>query len=105
MDRRIETRVIDTGDAALTTVIQKNACEVWWISVSYSGTQAAGLIRIYDGFDTSGKLEWQSEPLTSIHHNFIPPIPCDQGITVSNDASIASYTIAYRPKNWRKEQA
>lgn len=105
MDRRIETRVVDTGDAALTTLIQKDACEVWWITVSAATILTKGLIKIYDGFDTNGKLEWQLEPAYSKHCNFIPPIPCDYGITVYNDANIASYTIAYRPKSWRKEAA
>jgi len=105
MDRRIETRVIDTGDAALTTIIQRDACEVWWISVSEKTANTKGLIQIYDGFDASGKLQWQLEPAYARHCNFAPPIPCDQGITVYNDANIAAYTIAFRPKSWRKEQA
>jgi len=105
MDRRIETRVIDTGDAELTTIIQKDACEVWWITVSVL-SQKTGLLKIYDGFDTNGKLEWQFESdAESKHCNFIPPIPCDYGITVYNNAAIACYTIAYRPKKWRKEEA
>jgi len=66
--------------------------------------QTFGMLRIYDGFDAGGKLQWQLEPGYSRNYNFIPPIPCDQGITVYNDANIASYTIAYRPKKWRKEQ-
>ena len=103
MDRRIETRVIDTGGAALTTIIQKDACEVWWITVS--GIQAvACVIKIYDGFDAHGKLQWQCEPIgEAVTHNFIPPIPCDQGIFVYNDGDIKCYTIAFRPKSWRKE--
>jgi len=103
MDRRIETRVVDTADAELTTIIQKDACKVWWITVNITKAQS-GVLKIYDGFDTNGKLEWQFEGATEPHHcNFIPPIPCDMGITVYNDASIASYTIAFRPKSWRKE--
>ncbi|MBA7567055.1 hypothetical protein ES708_08755 [subsurface metagenome] len=104
MDRRIETRVVDTADAALTTIIQKDACEVWWISVSEKTPATKGLIQIYDGFDTQGKLQWQLEPSYTRNYKFIPPIPCDQGITVYNDANIASYTIAYRPKRWPREQ-
>lgn len=103
MDRRIETRVIDTGDAALTTLIQKDACEVWWITINITKVQS-GLLKIYDGFDAAGKLEWQFEGYREpCHCNFIPPIPCDYGITVYNDANVASYTIAYRPKTWPKE--
>lgn len=103
MDRRIETRVIDTADGALTTIIQKNACVVWWISFSPKTAGTAGVIKIYDGFDTNGKLQWQHEPSIAAIANFIPPIPCDMGITVYNDASIASYTIAYSGKSWPRE--
>lgn len=104
MDRRIETRVVDTGDAALTTIIQKDACQVWWITVSEKTTGTKGLIKIYDGFDVHGKLQWQLEPGYSRNYNFIPPIPCDQGLTIYNDANIASYTVAYRGKGWPREQ-
>ena len=103
MDRRIETRVISTGGTAKSTLIQKDACEVWWISVSEKTSGIKGLIQIYDGFDAGGKLQWQLEPGYSRNYNFIPPIPCDQGLFVYNDAKIASYTIAYRGKGWPRE--
>lgn len=104
MDRQIETRVIDTGGAAKSTLIQKDACEVWWITVSAQAINTQGLIQVYDGFDTGGKLKWQYEPAYSRQNNFIPPISCDQGIFVYNDANIASYTIAYRPKSWTRHK-
>ena len=104
MDRRIETRVIDTAGAAKSTLIQKDACEICWISVYVEADLTKGLIKIYDGFDTGGKLEWQAEPAREHHANFIPPIPCDMGIYIVNDAGIASYTIGYRPKGWPREQ-
>jgi len=103
MDRRIETRVIDTGGVMLTTLIQKDACEVWWITVSPQTEKTPGVLKIYDGFDVNGKLEFQIESGYAEHCNFIPPIPCDQGITVYNDTLIACYTVGYRPKSWRKE--
>jgi len=102
MDRRIETRVIDTAGAATTTLIQKDACKAWWITVSPETLGTAGVIKIYDGFDANGKLKWQLESGSGLTHNFIPPIPCDQGIYVTTDNKIASYAIAYRPKSWGK---
>jgi len=103
MDRRIETRVVDTGGGAKTTLVQKDACEVWWITVSPETVDTAGVVKIYDGFDAEGKLEWQLETGRAGTHNFVPPIPCDQGIFVSSDANIASFAIAFRPKKWSKE--
>lgn len=100
MDRRIETRVVDTGGGATTTLIQKDACEIWWITVSPETPGTNGVIKIYDGFDTDGKLEWQLESSVGLTHNFIPPIPCDYGIYVTTDANVASYAIAFRPKSW-----
>lgn len=103
MDRRIETRVIDTGGAAKSTLIQKDACQVWWITISPQAINTQGMLQIYDGFDAGGKLVLQCETGYAHQHSFIPPIPCDQGIFVYNDANVASYTIAYRPKKWKKE--
>jgi len=104
MDRRIETRVIDTGGATKSILIQKDACQVWWISTSVETPGTAGMLKVYDGFDAGGKLQWQMEPSYHTHCNFVPPIPCDQGIFIYNDAKIASYTIAYSPRSRRKEQ-
>ena len=103
MDRRIETRVVDSKGAA-TTLIQKDACEIWWITVSPVALGTKGSVKIYDGFDAAGKLQWQIESGYARQHNFIPPIPCDMGIYIVNDAAITTYTIGYRPKGWPREQ-
>jgi len=105
MDRRIETRVIDTAEGTkLTALIQKDACQIWWMTISVQEPGTRGLIKIYDGFDAQGKLVWQVEPEYAGLAPFIPPIPCDMGIYIVNDAGIASYTIGYRPKGWPREQ-
>lgn len=104
MDERIETRVVDTADGALTTIIQKDACKVHWITASVKTLNTKGVIKIYDGLDTNGKLEWQLEAGFSRQNCFCPAICCDYGLTVDNDANIASYTIAYRGKGWPREQ-
>ena len=103
MDRRIETRVVETGKVDLTTIIQKNACEVWWISVSTKTNNSEGLVTIHDGFDAAGSKKWKHQLFTSAHFNFVPPIPCDQGITVVSNSNVEYYTIAFRPKSWKKE--
>ena len=104
MDRRIETRVIDTGGVAGSALIQKDACEVWWLAISPETPTIAGVLKLYDGFDATGKLELQIEKAAAQIDNFIPPIPCDHGIFVTWDAKIASFTIAYRGKGWPREQ-
>jgi len=103
MDRRIETRVVQGTGAALTTLIQRDACEVWWIGITPKTLGSTAIVRIYDGFDTGGKLKWELHPGYARQHNFIPPIPCDQGLTVYCGGDTECYTIAYRPKKWRKE--
>jgi len=100
VNRRIQTRVIDTAGVATNTIINRDASGVWWISVAVQTSKTQGLIQIYDGFDAGGKLVWQFEPWESEHANFVPPIHCEMGVFVYNDAHIASYTIAYRPKKW-----
>jgi len=100
MGRRIETRTIDTGGGAKTTIIQKNACEIPWISISAEADGTKGSVKIYDGVDAGGKLKWQSEPAREHHPIFTPPIVCDQGCCIVTDANIACYTVAYRSLGW-----
>jgi len=100
MNRRTATRVVDTGGVLLNTLIDEDAAEVWWITVSPETSKTAGLIQIYDGFDAAGKLVWQWEPEEAKHANFVPPIHCEMGVFVYNDTHIGSYTIAWRPKKW-----
>lgn len=104
MNRRIDTRVVRPTDAVPDMLINKDATEVWWISVSVVGLNAMGLIRIYDGFDVNGKLVWELTPGYARNYNFIPPIHCEQGVFVHTNTvqghKIFSYTIAYRPKKW-----
>lgn len=100
MNRRINTRVVDTGGAITNTLIDEDASEVYWISVSPQALATQGLIQIYDGFDAGGKLVWQQEPGQATPENFIPPIHCEQGVFVYTDANIACYTIGWRPKKW-----
>lgn len=111
MNRRINTRVVDTGGvaapvppAAALPAIEKDASEVYWITVSPESIARSGHLFIYDGYDTLGKLVWQVEPARARTHNFIPPIHCEQGIYVSWDADIASFTIAWRPKKWDRQR-
>lgn len=100
MNRRIETRVIDTGGAITNTIINREATEVWWISFSPQAINTAGFMQIYDGFDAGGKLVWQHEPGYANQENFNPPIHCEQAVFVYTNADIACYTIAWRPKKW-----
>jgi len=104
MGQRIETRTIDTGGAAKTTVIQTNACELCWITTSPETFQTKGSLKIYDGIDAGGKLKWQIEPALEEHCVFTPPITCDQGACVVNDDKIACYTIAYRSLGWMAKE-
>ena len=91
----LETWVVDTGGAASSVIINKRPSTVHWITVSAETLNTQGLIQIYDGFDTGGKLVWQLEPGYSRHHNFIPSFCCHQGIFVYCAPTIASYTIGY----------
>lgn len=100
MDRRIETRVVDTGGEELGMLIQKDACEVWWITVSPQALGQEGMLKLYDGFDAGGKLQLQIELGYSHPYSFMPPIPCDQGIYITTNLGIACYTIGYRPKSY-----
>lgn len=95
---RIETRVVDTGGAAKSTLVNRTPTYVHWITVAAEALGTVGVIYIYDGFDTGGKLKWKLETGYGRHYNFIPAIPCDQGLFIYNDAAIASWTVGYEPK-------
>lgn len=94
----IDTRVLDTGGAAKSTLVNKGSTYVHWISVSAQALNTQGLIQIYDGFDAGGRLVWQLEPGYGRHYNFLPPIICRQGVFVYNDANIASWSLGYHAK-------
>lgn len=100
MNRRIETRVVIQATEGNLVLINKDASEVYWITVNAGTLGTMGLCRIYDGFDTTGKLKWEMHPGYDRNYNFIPPIPCDQGVFVEIDAATLCYTIAWRPKKW-----
>lgn len=104
MTELIDTRTIDTGGVATTTIVQKDACEIHWISISVETKDTKGSVKIYDGVDAQGKLKWQSEPAYEEHCPFSPPITCDQGCCVVVDANIACYTIGYRPLGWAAQE-
>jgi len=104
MGQRIETRTVDTGGGAKTTVIQTNACELFWISLSAETDGIKGSVKIYDDVDAGGKLKWQCEPAREHYCLFDPPIPCDQGACIVTDANIACYTVAYRSKGWMAKE-
>jgi len=101
-DKRIESRYVD-GGAALTTLIQKDAVKVYWLSIFPQAVNTVGVIQVYDGFDASGKLKWQMETGIVGHFSFNPPIPCDQGLYIGSDANVGGYTVGYRPVKWDKE--
>ena len=100
MDRRVETRVVETGNAALVTLISKDAAKVYWISASPVTPLTQGDLEIIDGFDAAGLDRWHCHPDIADHFNFIPGIDCEQGVTVVNDANIHCYTICWRVKKW-----
>lgn len=100
MNRRVATRVVAPNGAIADTLIDKDASEVYWITIAPNVFLTPGVVRIYDGFDLNGKLVWEAEPGQSRHYNFIPPIHCEQGVDVYNDGDVGVYTIAWRPKKW-----
>jgi len=103
MDRRIETRVVDTGGVAQAVIVNKDPTDVHWLGFGVETIGNRGVIKIYDGFDANGKLEFQCEAGYAHFHHFDPPIPCEQGCFITSDTGIACFTLAYRPKSWRKE--
>lgn len=104
MEKRIATRVVDTAGAATNTLVNREPTQIHWICYSTQVLNTQGLIQVYDGFDALGKLVWQIEPGYSRQHCFLPPITCDQGVFVANDANIASYVIGYRPLKWDRKR-
>lgn len=102
-EKRIETRYVD-GGSALTTLLQKDAVKVYWITIFPQTVATVGVIKVYDGFDTGGRLKWQLETGIVKHVPFDPPIPCDQGLYVGSDTNIGGYTIAWRPVKWEEAE-
>ncbi len=95
MKGQVQTRVVDTGGAAKSTIINRDPTEIHWISISAQALATQGMVQIYDGFDAGGRLMFQIEPGYSRQHVFSAPIVCNQGLFVYADANIASYTIGF----------
>lgn len=100
MNRRIESRSYEPDGVATGYLINREATEVWWISVCPNVFLTASGIRLYDGFDNLGSRKWGARPGQSRHYNFIPPIPCEQGVFVDCNADVGCFTIGFRPKKW-----
>ncbi|MBA7582258.1 hypothetical protein ES708_24185 [subsurface metagenome] len=100
----VDTRYVD-GGADRSTLIQKNAVKVHWISFFPESTATAGVIQMYDGFDNGGKLKWQHEPAYAGHKIFIPPFLCRQGLFIFTNAALGGYTIGYCPVSRDREQS
>lgn len=103
MDRRIATRVVDTGAAAQSVIVNKGPCDVYWLALGIETIGNRGVIQIYDGLDANGKLVFQGEAGYAHFHRFDPPIPCEQACFVYTDTGIACWTLAYSPRKWREE--
>lgn len=100
MNRRIQTFPFDFGGVASVQLIQKDACEVYWVTAGPNAAQTAGDIELYDGFDVGGILKWHTSPYEDAQFNFVPPIPCEQGLTIVGNAAMGRVTVGYRPKKW-----
>jgi len=89
-----DSRYVD-GGAATTTIVQRNAVRVHWIHLFPETVATVGVIKIYDGLDTGGRLKWQMETGVVGAFAFSPPIPCRQGLYIGADANIGGYTVGY----------
>ncbi|MBA7577682.1 hypothetical protein ES708_19535 [subsurface metagenome] len=102
MNRRVETKVGQPNGVATGYLINREATEVYWITCSPNVFLTPGVILVYDGFDTGGKIKWEQRPGQCRHQNFIPPIHCEQGVFVDCSVDMGSFTIAWRPKKWNR---
>ena len=94
---RIETRVVETGKAALSQLINKRPALVWWITVCGKNTSSLAKLQIYNGMDAGGDYVWATQNRAVRHYRFDPPIPCGMGIFVVSDSNVELYTIAFEP--------
>jgi len=84
-------------------LVERGPAWIYWITISVKTLGTAAEIRIYDGYDTGGRVIWRIKPGYSRHHLFFPPLNCEQGIYVECVDAFDSYTIGYAPKKWSKE--
>lgn len=100
MNRRIEVRHFEPNGVATGYLINREATEVWWTTISPNVFLTPCEVHLYDGFDARDRPKWGCRPGQSRHYNFIPPIPCEQGVFVNCNADTGCVTIAFRPKKW-----
>lgn len=104
MNRRIESRPVNTGRAISNILIEKDASEIYWLTVCPDDIGDRATLRIYDGFDAGGKLVWEGQMWRTRHFNFVPPIHCEMGIFINSDKNVEFYTIGWRPKKWDRKK-
>ena len=104
MAQKIATRVVDTGAAAQSVIINKDPTDVHWLDFGAETIGTRGTIKIYDGLDAGGKLVFQCEAGYAHFHTFNPPIPCEQACFLTSDTGIACWSLAYSARKWSKEQ-
>lgn len=97
IEHTLETRTIDTAGAAMNTIINRRPTAVHWITFSPETLKTQGLLQIYNGTDVNSELVWQIEPGQANHCNFSKEIHCPRGCFIYNAATIASYTVGYKP--------
>ena len=103
MDKRIATRVVDTGAAEQKVIANKDPTDVYWLGFGLETSGTRGVIKIYDGLDENGKLVYQCEAGYAHFHTFDPPIPCEQACFVHSDAAVACWSLGYASRKWQKE--
>lgn len=97
MSCQVATRVVDTGGAAGTTVIERGPAVLFHLDVSPETIDTAGVLKVYNGRGTDGRLVRQIETGRSRDCNFSKGVPCPGGIFVTHDANIACWSVDYEP--------
>lgn len=99
IEKRTDTRYVD-GAAAKAENIHSGPARVHWLSFFPETVNTVGVIQIYDGMDTGGRLRWQMECGVVGHFPFDPPILCEEGLYIGSDANVGGYAVNWNPEGW-----
>jgi len=98
--RNLTEKLIATYVGSDDRLVQKEPSWVYWLVLSPKTIGTAAELRIYDGYDTSGKEIFRVKLAYSRNINFSPPLNCEQGIYIECVDAFNSYTVAYAAKRW-----
>lgn len=96
-ERSLYEKPVRTRCLAVSGVVEKEPCYVYWMHVSVTSYLTAGHVYVRDGTDGTGSVEAHVYDAIGQPYLFTPPFKCKTGLYVEVGTGITCVTIGYLP--------